>query len=223
MNNFDIVEFGARLGIFFVPFLFALCFHEFAHGLVAKWKGDNTAELAGRLSLNPMVHADPIGTWVLPIAAILFSSPFFFGWAKPVPVNTRNLKNPMDLFWIALAGPLSNVFLALVATILLGVAYAYSQAPGSGTGILMLLKTFISINLFLAVFNLIPIHPLDGGKIIEPFLPVRWNMWLMENQGQLNLFLFLFIMLSGGLLAIPVIWASNQLLEVSIFIAQRLV
>ncbi len=223
MNHFDIVEFGARLGIFFVPFLFALCFHEFAHGLVAKWKGDNTAEQAGRLSLNPMVHADPIGTWVLPIVSIAFASPFFFGWAKPVPVNSRNLKNKMDMFWIALAGPLSNIFLALVATVLLGVAYAYMNGPRSGTGILMLLKTFISINLFLAVFNLIPIHPLDGGKIVEPFLPLHWNRWLMENQAQLNMFLFVFLMISGGLLALPVIWASNQLLEVSIFIAQRLV
>jgi Zn-dependent protease len=116
MNHFDLVEFGAKLGIFFVPFLFALCFHEFAHGLVAKWLGDNTAEMAGRLSLNPMVHADPVGTWILPIVSIALNSPFFFGWAKPVPVNSRNLKHRMDMFWVSLAGPLSNVFLALVST-----------------------------------------------------------------------------------------------------------
>ena len=89
----DIVEIGGKLAIFFVPFLFALCFHEFAHGLVAKWRGDNTAEQMGRLTLNPMAHADIVGTFILPISAIVFGIPLFFGWAKPVPVNTRNLKN----------------------------------------------------------------------------------------------------------------------------------
>jgi Zn-dependent protease len=111
MDNFDLIAFGARLGTWFVPFLFALCFHEYAHGVVAKHFGDNTAERMGRLSLNPVAHADPLGTWVLPILAILFASPFFFGWAKPVPVDSRNLKNPKrDLFWISLAGPASNIF-----------------------------------------------------------------------------------------------------------------
>ena len=91
MNQFDVIEMAAKLGIFFVPFLFALCFHELAHGLVAKWKGDNTAQMMGRLTMNPFAHADPIGTWALPIMAIVLKSPFFFGWAKPVPVNPRNL------------------------------------------------------------------------------------------------------------------------------------
>lgn len=219
----DLIAIGARLGMFFVPFLFALCFHEFAHGFVAKLKGDNTAELEGRLSLNPMAHADPIGTWVLPIVSIVFGSPFFFGWAKPVPVNSRNLKNRLDMFWISLAGPMSNILLALVSTVLLAFALAYLRGVEGSTAIPAMLKTFISINLFLAVFNLIPVHPLDGGKIIEPFLPVRWNMWLLENQSQLSMFLFVFIMLAGGVLAVPVIYASNVLLEISVLIAQRLV
>jgi Zn-dependent protease len=223
MNNMDLVEIGAKLGMFFVPFLFALCFHEFGHAFVAKLKGDNTAELEGRLSLNPLVHADPIGTWVLPIVTIVFGSPFFFGWAKPVPVNTRNLKNRMDMFWISLAGPLSNVLLALISTVLLGLAFAYLRGVENSAAIPTMLRTFISINLFLAVFNMIPIHPLDGGKIIEPFLPARANMWLLENQSQLSLFLFVFIMIAGGVLAVPVLWASNGLLEISVLIAQKLV
>src|ERR1019366_619208 len=116
MDQFDIVGIGYRLGMNFVPFLFALCFHEFAHGLVAKLRGDNTAERMGRLTLNPMAHADPIGTWILPISAIIFQSGLMFGWPKPVPVDSRNLKSPRkDMFWIALAGPGSNVFLALVS------------------------------------------------------------------------------------------------------------
>jgi Zn-dependent protease len=223
MGSFDLVELGAKLGIFFVPFLFSLCFHEYAHGLVAKWRGDRTAEMAGRLSLNPMVHADPMGTWILPIATILLGSPFFFGWATPVPVNTRNLRHRLDLFWVSLAGPASNVLLAILAAILLGFTLVYMHGHSASNAIMELLKTFVRINLFLAVFNLIPIHPLDGGKIIEPFLPARWNIWLMENQAQLNMFLFVFIMFAGGLLSAPVLWATQLLLELSVTIARALV
>lgn len=222
MGNLSVVEIGYKLGTFFVPFLFALCFHEWAHGMVAKLKGDRTAEMEGRLTLNPMAHADPIGTWVLPIVAILFSSPFFFGWAKPVPVNPRNLSGRFDMFWISLAGPLSNVFLALVATVLIGAAHVYVSGSSAG-GIQQLLQTFLLINLFLAAFNLIPIHPLDGGKILEPFLPREWNNWLLENQMQLNIFLLMFILLAGNFLAVPVLWLARHLLQVSIFIAQNLV
>lgn len=223
MGNFDLIEFAARLGIFFVPFLLAICFHEFAHGWVARLRGDRTAEMAGRLTLNPMAHADPLGTWMLPILAIFLQSNFFFGWAKPVPVNSRNLKDPnLDMFWIALAGPLSNVLLALVSTVALGFALAFLPGVSFEKAILQLLQTFIMINLFLAVFNLIPIHPLDGGKIIEPFLPASWNIWLRENQPQLNMFLLIFILLAGGVLATPVGWAVNKLLALSVVIAHAL-
>ena len=224
MDQFDLLKFGAQLGMYFVPFLFALCFHEFAHGVVAKMRGDNTAELAGRLSLNPFVHADPIGTWVLPILAILFSSPFFFGWAKPVPVNSRNLKHPQkDMFWIAIAGPLSNLFLALVSTVILGLVFAYMRGPGVGGALTELLKTFILINMFLAIFNLIPIHPLDGGKVIAPFLPREWNNCLEENQSTLNMFLLIAIFMGGRLISIPVHFAWLQLMGVSTAIAQYLI
>src|SRR4051812_37021584 len=122
----DLIETGAMLGVYFVPFLFALCVHEFAHGWVAKLRGDRTAEMSGRLTLNPMAHADPIGTWILPIAAVLMHSNFFFGWGKPVPVVSRNLKKPRwDVFWVAIAGPASNMIMALVATVGLGFAVVY--------------------------------------------------------------------------------------------------
>lgn len=224
MEHINIVELGAKLGIYFVPFLFALCFHEFAHGIVAKWRGDRTAELQGRLSLNPFVHADPIGTWLLPILAIVFSSPFFFGWAKPVPVNSRNLKNPSwDMFWVAAAGPLSNMLLALLATVGLAFAVVYLGNGSSAGAIIEILKTFVMLNLFLAFFNLIPIHPLDGGKVIEPFLPYSWNRWLEENQSTLSMGLLVVIFLGGGILSVPVMWAWKSLMSVSVMLAQILV
>ena len=108
MGELNLVELGFEVGMQFVPFLFALCFHEFAHGLVAKYRGDNTAERLGRLSLNPAVHGDTIGTWILPLSAILFHSGFMFGWAKPVPVNVGRLRNPSrDHMLVAAAGPVS--------------------------------------------------------------------------------------------------------------------
>lgn len=223
MDRLNFVEFAAKLGIFYVPFLFALCFHEFAHGLVAKWRGDRTAEMSGRLTLNPMAHADLLGTWILPIAAILFQSPFFFGWAKPVPVNSRNLRRPLqDMFWISLAGPASNVFLALLGTLLLGLVYAFLRGTGLEAALTELLKVFIMVNLFLAFFNLIPVHPLDGAKVMEPFLPLRWNMWLDQNQGTLNMGLMLMIFLFGPILSMPVTWIWHHLLYASVLIGSAL-
>lgn len=220
MNNTDLLGLVANIGIFFIPFLFALCFHEYAHGVVAKWRGDNTAQMAGRLTMNPMAHADPLGTFILPIAAIALSSPFFFGWAKPVPVNERNLHRPsQDMFWVAIAGPLSNVLLALVGTVLLAVVFSvYGNSP-DGSAYIRILQTFLLINIFLAVFNLIPIHPLDGGKVIAPFLPHSWNMWLEQNQGTLNMGLLIFLLLAGRVLAVPVYMAVEQLNRVAASLA----
>jgi Zn-dependent protease len=222
MNDFNFIEIGYRIGMFFVPFLFALCFHEFSHGLVAKFFGDNTAERAGRLTLNPFAHADMMGTWILPLIAIIFPSPFMFGWAKPVPVESRNLKNPRtDLFWIALAGPLSNVFLALVSTILIAIAIVNQREGNVSDAFVNLLHNFIMVNLFLAVFNLIPVYPLDGGKVIERFLPLRWNMWMTQHQAHISMGLFVGIFLFGGLLAFPAFWAGEHLIEVAQMLAVR--
>lgn len=219
----DPIEIGALLGMKFVPFLFALCFHEFAHGFVARLRGDRTAELAGRLSMNPLVHADPIGTFVLPIMAIVFGGGFFFGWAKPVPVDARNLKNKKwDMFWVSLAGPMSNILLALVATVALGFTVGVMYKFEAASAVSKLLQVFIQINLFLAVFNLIPIHPLDGGKVIEPFLPYEWNRWLENNQGTLNMVLLLFIFTTGWILALPVNWMAERLLYLAAIIGHLL-
>jgi Zn-dependent protease len=223
MNQFDLIEIAAKLGMFFVPFLFALCFHEYAHGLVAKWRGDNTAQMMGRLTMNPLAHADPLGTWVLPILAIVLKSPFFFGWARPVPVNERNFKRPrQDMFWVALAGPVSNLLLALVGTLLLAGVYAYGRGHESSEAFVKLLETFLMVNMFLAFFNLIPIHPLDGGKVLAPFLPASWNIWLENNQNTLSMFLLMFILFAGNVLAVPVYYLAESLRQLAISMAMAL-
>ena len=210
----DIVEIGGKLAIFFVPFLFALCFHEFAHGLVAKWRGDDTAEQMGRLTLNPMAHADIIGSFVLPISAIVFGIPLFFGWAKPVPVNTRNLKNiRTDMFWIALAGPLSNVLLAVVSTVVMTILVRYNLMGDFAKPIMSLLQMFVLTNLFLAIFNILPLHPLDGGKVLARFLPASINHKLEQNE-QITSFILLGLMITGSLslLRAPVFYIFNHLM-----------
>lgn len=211
----NIVDIGGKLALFFVPFLFALCFHEFAHGLVAKWRGDNTAEQLGRLTMNPFAHADPIGTFLLPISSIVFGIPLFFGWAKPVPVNARNLKNVRtDMFWIALAGPLSNVLLALVGTFVLFVLIRTSFMANYISSIVALFQMFILTNLFLAIFNIIPLHPLDGGKVIARFLPASINYKLEQNEHVSSMILMgLLIVGALSFLRIPVFYIFNHLMN----------
>lgn len=206
---------------FFVILLFSLCFHEYAHGLVAKWRGDDTAERLGRLTLNPLPHMDMTGTVILPSIAILLNSMGasmpLFGWAKPVPVSIRNLAQPrVDMFWIALAGPMSNLLLALIGTFLFAGANLFLTTSIYYKAIAHLLQQFMVTNLFLAFFNLIPLNPLDGGRIISRFLPSAWVYKLEQHEGTTSLILMV-VILMGGLrwLAIPVLALFQQLLELS--------
>lgn len=200
------------LVVFFVPFLFSLCLHEVAHGYVAKLRGDNTAERLGRLTMNPFAHADLFGTFIFPIMSIFMQFPILFGWAKPVPVEARNLKNPrVDMFWIALAGPGSNILLALIGSFILVFA-AFKLNLSEHQAVLDLIKQFITINLFLAVYNLIPIHPLDGGKVLARFLPPSLNYKLEQNEAMLSLILLVLIFSGMFTFLIPIIQWAYQLM-----------
>ena len=190
--------------VFFIPFLFALSLHEYAHGWMAYRLGDNTAMLMGRLTLNPIAHMDILGTLILPLALLLTGARIFFGWAKPVPVNPRNLQHPKnDMFWIALAGPLSNVLLAFIGLILMSVFLQVNtefnplSADDRGNPYFRLLDTFFMINVVLALFNMIPLHPLDGGKVLARFLPAGANYWLEKNQNILQIALIV-LFISGA-------------------------
>ena len=210
--------FLARFFIFYLPLLFSLCVHEWAHARMAFFKGDTLARDQGRMSLNPFVHAELFGTVLLPLMAIFFSFPVF-GWARPVPVNPAVLAEPKkDLFWIALAGPLSNFCLSLVGTVLLAVLYLSGGVlPALYAGVLgMTLEAFIYINLLLGLFNLIPLHPLDGGKVLARFLPVEWN-WRLEQWESYTSFILIALFVTGAFsyLVFPAHWLSLQLIHLA--------
>ncbi len=158
-----------------VPFLVAVVFHELAHGYVAYKLGDNTAKAAGRLTLNPISHIDPIGTVILPAFLLIVHSPVLFGWAKPVPVNFFNLKNPKrDSAIVAAAGPLANILFAALFGIIYKLLIFIPIPEGILKPIAITCIYGVQLNLVFAFFNLIPILPLDGGRIVAAFLPPRW-------------------------------------------------
>ena len=216
------MDFILKFFLFYLPLLFSLCVHEFAHGWMAKKRGDLTAFHEGRLTLNPIAHVDYLGTVILPLFFLFTNSPLFFGWAKPVPVDPRALSHPKkDMFWIAFAGPLSNILLALIGALALPFLYLiYSQMNWSENFISMI-EMFIYLNFLLAVFNLIPLHPLDGGKVIARFLPVKWNLLLEEYQNYSYVILILFLLLGAfHYLAKPIFFTTQYLMGTAQQISQ---
>ncbi len=157
----------------FIVFIFSVMVHEVSHGFMAYRLGDDTAEQMNRLNLNPLNHIDPVGSIILPGLLFLAGSPILFGWAKPVPYNPHNLKNPKTgAALIGIAGPLSNLSLALIFGLMIR---ALDFVSGPGTVLAMFLDVIVSVNIILAIFNLVPIPPLDGSKLLFALLPSGYS------------------------------------------------
>ncbi len=191
-----------KISIWTIPVLLAVPLHEVAHGWVAKWFGDDTAYRLGRLSLNPLRHVDPFGTIIMPGLLLAAGSPFMFGYAKPVPVNFGRLNNPRrDMVWVALAGPGVNLLLAVVAALLYhGIdVLPDGVAPWAARN----LENTIYFNVILAVFNMLPIPPLDGGRVAVGILPraIAYPLSRLERTGVL--------IVIGALFLLP--WLGAQL------------
>jgi Zn-dependent protease len=187
------------ISVWILPLVIAITFHEAAHGFVAHHFGDNTAWERGRVTFNPLKHIDPFGTVLLPAVLLLSHSPFLFGYAKPVPVNFRALRHPrIDMVWVALAGPATNIALALITA---GAFHLLLYAPDSSARwIGENLKNALVINVVLAVFNMLPIPPLDGGRVAVGLLPnvLAVPLSRLEPYGMLILIGFLILLPMAG-------------------------
>jgi Zn-dependent protease len=187
------------VSVWVLPLVIAITFHEAAHGFVAHKLGDNTAYDLGRVSFNPLRHIDPFGTLIMPAILFMSHSPFLFGYAKPVPVNFRALRSPrIDMVWVALAGPATNIALALFAAAAFHVVdfLPANAAPWVEDN----LKNALVINVILAIFNMLPIPPLDGGRVAVGLLPrvLARPLSRLEPFGMLILIGFLILLPLAG-------------------------
>jgi Zn-dependent protease len=189
------MEFLVQLAIFLPAIIIALTFHEYAHGWVANKLGDPTAKANGRLTLNPIAHLDPMGTILLILMIRFFG--WGFGWGKPMPVNEYNFKNPViGSALCSLAGPMTNFVLALIGATIFNLVTITNPLIGA------MLIYFVIINIVLMIFNLLPVPPLDGHKVVRAFLPgkLRYSWELLENYSPYILIATIFIIVSTGIL-----------------------
>jgi Zn-dependent protease len=208
MDELTLVQ---RIVVWILPVVFAITVHEVAHGWMAKRYGDKTADQLGRLTLNPLKHIDPVGTIIIPGLLLITFTGFIFGWAKPVPVDARNFKNPKKaMMMVALAGPASNLLMAIGWALLarLGVAIEleFISMPLIYSGV-----AGITINLVLALINLLPIPPLDGSRILSGLLPDywAWRFNKLERWGFLILLVLLATNALGAILGYPLYYAQQ--------------
>lgn len=201
-----------KFAAYSLPIIFAITVHEAAHGYAAKYFGDMTAFHLKRISLNPIRHIDPMGTIVLPALLFFLQAGFIFGWAKPVPVNFSNLRNPKkDMLWVALAGPGANLIMAIFWTIIYSNQLFFPNMAQSFIGVMA--TAGIQINIVLMVLNLLPLPPLDGGRVAVSLLPYPWSGKLagLERYG---FFILIFLLATGILGAIlsPLIRVSQNVI-----------
>ena len=200
-----------KISAYALPILFAITVHEAAHGYVARYFGDMTAHYMNRISLNPIRHIDPVGTIIFPALTLMLGG-ILFGWAKPVPVNFSNVNNPKkDMFWVALAGPAANFFMAIFWTILLTRINIFPDDAELFIRVMCLAG--IQINIILMVLNLLPIPPLDGGRIAVSVLPYPWSSYVagLERYG---FFILIFLLISGvlGQILMPLVRFSQSII-----------
>ncbi|OGT85049.1 MAG: peptidase [Gammaproteobacteria bacterium RIFCSPLOWO2_12_FULL_52_10] len=188
--------------IYAIPILFAITVHEVAHGWVASKLGDQTAKQLGRLTLNPIKHIDPIGTILVPIVLSTFGG-FIFGWAKPVPVDWRNLRKPKrDMAWVAIAGPCANLLMVLLwAGLIKLILVTGDGSSGPVMALLEMAKIGVQINAFLMILNLLPLPPLDGSRILTALLPPLWA-YRFNQLERVGLIIILVLLVTGLLLKI---------------------
>lgn len=215
MYNFDFPHILNTISIYVIPMILAITIHEAAHAYAAMWLGDKTAHNMGRTSLNPLVHIDPVGTLLLPFALYFMSGgSFYFGYAKPVPVIDSNLRNPAaDMPIVALAGPVSNLVMALIWAVL-GVLVA-AFVPDQNF-LVKMAAAGIMVNLGLFAFNMLPILPLDGGRVLMGLLPAFVGRYLLFLE-QYGMFIVIALSYAGGgllsrLWTIPVMKAAGQII-----------
>ncbi|MDP3729629.1 MAG: site-2 protease family protein [bacterium] len=186
-----------------IVLIFSVMVHEVSHGAVAYKLGDDTAKVLGRLNLNPLKHIDFMGSIFLPLFLILVQSPVLFGWAKPVPYNPHNLKNPKKgAALIGAAGPLSNLALALIFGLLIRLTGGIFGTTDTSVAVILFFNIIVFINILLAIFNLVPIPPLDGSKLLFALLPHRYShiQHALERYG---IFILIFFIFYGGQLISP--------------------
>ncbi len=203
------VSLAQQIAAWVMPVVLAITVHETAHGWVARRFGDKTAEMLGRLTLNPIKHVDPVGTILVPALMLLLPVGFVFGWAKPVPVDWRNFKHPkQDMAWVAAAGPLSNLLMALVWALGVRVALGLAADNWIALPLLFMGVAGIFINTILMVLNLLPLPPLDGGRVVTGLLPASYAYQFarIEPYG----FIILLVLLVTGILGI-VMWPLIEL------------